>query len=131
VLLTRLARSAYRNVDEKLLGMRLKEFTALSSLRDTGGRSQRELADALLMDANNLVLMLNILEGRGHATRARDPVDRRRHVVEITEGGRAALTAAEDAMQQADDDVLGRLNSQERADLGRLLAKALGDDSEE
>jgi hypothetical protein len=46
VLLTRLARSAYRHVDEELLGVRLKEFTALSSLRDTGGRAQKELGDA-------------------------------------------------------------------------------------
>jgi hypothetical protein len=37
------------------------------------------------MDANNLVLLLNILERRGHAVRERDPNDRRRHVVNITE----------------------------------------------
>ena len=129
VLLNRLARAAYRRVDEQLLGMRLKEFTALSALRDSDGRGQRELGEALLMDANNLVLLLNILEERGHATRRRDPRDRRRHVVHITEAGRAALAAAEDAMEQADEEVLGRLSARERAELRRLLAKALGEDA--
>lgn len=126
VLLTRLARSAYRHVDEDMLGMRLKEFTALSALRDTDGRGQKELGEALLMDANNLVLLLNVLEERDHVVRERDPQDRRRHVVNITAQGRAALAAAEDAMERADADVLGRLNQKERAELRGLLAKALG-----
>jgi DNA-binding MarR family transcriptional regulator len=126
VLLTRLARSAYRHVDEDMLGMRLKEFTALSALRDTDGRGQKELGEALLLDANNLVLLLNVLEARGHVVRERDPQDRRRHVVDITAQGRAALAAAEDAMERADADVLGRLSQKERAELRGLLAKALG-----
>jgi DNA-binding MarR family transcriptional regulator len=127
VLLTRLARSAYRHVDEELLGMRLKEFTLLSALRDTAGRGQKELGDALLMDANGLVLLLNALDDRGWTTRERDPRDRRRHLVDLTDAGRAALTAAEDAMGQADEGVLHELSARERADLQRLLAKALGD----
>jgi DNA-binding MarR family transcriptional regulator len=129
VLLTRLARSAYRGVDEETLGMRLKEFTALSALRDTNGRAQRELGEALLMDPNNLVLLLNTLEQRGQLTRDRDPHDRRRHVVHITDAGRAAVAAAENALGQADRDVLDRLDDQERLTLRHLLAKALGDDS--
>src|SRR3954464_7191971 len=138
VLLTRLARAAHRRADEDLLGMKLKEFTALSALRDTDGRGQRprgapaaagarEVGGPLLMDANNLVLLLNVLEERGHVTRQRDPGDRRRHVVGITDAGRAALANAEEAIEEADEEVLGRLSSRERADLRRLLAKALGE----
>jgi DNA-binding MarR family transcriptional regulator len=126
VLLTRLARAAYRQVDEDLLGMRLKEFTLLSALRDTSGRGQKELGEALLMDANSLVLLLNELDDRDWTMRQRDPRDRRRHLVDLTEQGRAALAAAEEAMGQADAGVLDRLSASERADLQRLLAKALG-----
>lgn len=128
VLLTRLARATYRGIDEASLGMRLKEFTALSALRDTDGRAQSELGEALLMDRNNLVLLLNTLEERGQIVRERDPHDRRRHVVDITAAGRAAVAAAEAALGRADAAVLARLGVDERVELRRLLAAALGDD---
>src|SRR4051794_36235167 len=101
VLLTRLARAAYRHVDEEQLGMTLKEFTALSAIRETGGRGQKELAEALLLDANALTLLVNGLEERGLAERARDPQDRRRQIVTITDEGREAVGAAEAAMEEA------------------------------
>ena len=40
-----------------------------------------------MMDANNLVLLLNELEDAGLVRRVRDPADRRRHLVQITEEG--------------------------------------------
>jgi DNA-binding MarR family transcriptional regulator len=129
VLITRLARSAYRVVDEGSLGMRLKEFTALSALRDTDGRGQKQLGEALLLDANNLSLLLNALEDRGLVTRAPVLKDRRRHFVDITAQGRVALAAAEEAIDAADDGVLRRLTVEERAQLRKLAAKALGDEA--
>jgi MarR family transcriptional regulator for hemolysin len=129
VLLTRLARSAYRNVDSELLGMTLKEFTALSAVRDTEGRGQKELGEALMLDANMLTLLLNALEDRGLIQRARDPNDRRRQVVAITAAGRGALQGAEDAMGAAALGVLDRLTARQRGDLRDLLSKALGDGS--
>jgi DNA-binding MarR family transcriptional regulator len=128
VLITRLARSAYREFDEGSLGMRLKEFTALSALRDTDGRAQKQLGEALVLDANNLSLLLNALEDRGLVTRAPDLQDRRRHIVDITAQGRAKLAVAEKAIDAVDDGVLARLTIQERAQLRKLAAKALGDD---
>ncbi len=129
VLVTRLARAAYRDVDEQALGMRLKEFTALSALRDTGGRGQKELAEALLLDANNITLLLNDLEERGLVSRTRDPRDRRRHIVVLTDAGAAAVRRAEAAIDAADASVLGRLDVAERDRLRGLLAKALGDET--
>lgn len=128
VLITRLSRAVYRRVGEDMLGMRLKEFVLLSRLRSSAGEPQKELAEAMMMDANNLVILLNGLEEHGFATRERDAHDRRRHLVRITDDGRAALVAAEAAMDSTDDDVLGALDAAERAQLRHLLAKALGDD---
>lgn len=128
VLITRLSRAVYRRVGEDMLGMRLKEFVALSRLRSWDAHPQRELGEAMMMDANNLVILLNGLEERGFAQRERDPHDRRRHLVRITDEGRAALIAAEAAMDTTDDDVLGALDPRERAQLRDLLAKALGDE---
>ncbi len=125
VLLTRLAKLVYRRSGEELLGMRLRQFVTLSFLADHDGASQQALAEALSMDANNLVLLLNDLEAAGHAERRRDPEDRRRHVVHITEAGRRALDQGERAQESVEEDVLAALTPDERATLRSLLARAL------
>ena len=125
VLATRLSRVAYRRATEDVLGMRLKQFSALAYLRQMPGVSQRQLGDAMLLDANNCVLLLNDIEDAGWAERRRDPDDRRRHVVEITDAGRDALERAEQALDDLEEAVLDGLTDQERAKLRELLAKAL------
>ncbi len=125
VLLTRLARLVYRRSTEDLLGIRLKELMALAYLRDHAQASQQALSEAMHLDANNCVLLLNELEGSGFATRQRDPTDRRRHIVELTEAGRHALEHAEQAQQTIEGDVLGALSAEERTTLRELLSRAL------
>jgi DNA-binding MarR family transcriptional regulator len=126
VLLTRLAKVAYRRSDvDNRLGMRLRRYVALSFLNDHDGPSQQALGEALCVDANNLVLLLNELEGAGYAERRRDPLDRRRHLVHITAKGRRALDRAERAQEAVEDEVLAALDPDERATLRELLARAL------
>src|SRR5277367_5095241 len=91
VLLTQLSRVVYRRTSEDLLGMRMKEFVMLAHLREHNPIAQQELGEMLCIDANNLVLLLNELESREFAYRRRDPTDRRRHLVEITNAGLEAL----------------------------------------
>ena len=79
----------------------------------------------LCIDANNLVLLLNELESRGFAYRRRDPTDRRRHLVEITDEGLAAFENAERGIESVEDDVLASLSGPERVELQGLLTKAL------
>jgi DNA-binding MarR family transcriptional regulator len=98
---------------------------ALSYLRDHDGAPQQELAEALCMDANNVVLLLNELEELGHVSRRRDPLDRRRHLVDLTKQGRHALLSAERAQETVEDEVLRALDADERATLWRLLTRAL------
>ena len=127
VLLTRLAKVVYRRSTEELLGMRLRHFITLSSLRDRGCQPQAEMCELLGMDANNLVLLLNSLEvAEGHVQRRRDPADRRRHLVELTPAGRRALgKRAERAQESIEDEVLATLSAEERATLHELLSRAL------
>jgi DNA-binding MarR family transcriptional regulator len=124
VLLTRLSRLIYRRVTEDVLGMRLKAYMTLSSLRD-GPVSQSDLCITMHLDPNNCVLMLNDLEDAGHVERRRDPVDRRRHIVEMTPAGHKAMLHAERAMESLEDDVLGALAPEERDVLRGLLDRAL------
>jgi DNA-binding MarR family transcriptional regulator len=127
VLITRLSRVIYRYVDEGELGMTLKQFAMLNYLRDFDGTTQGALTDAMGLDANTVVLLLNALEDGGFAVRERDPNDRRRHIVRITPAGTKALVRGDRAVAAATDDALGPLDADERAALGGLLAKALGD----
>jgi DNA-binding MarR family transcriptional regulator len=125
VLITRLARAVYRRAREDEIGMRLKQSVALSVLRDYGPMPQQTLGESLHLDANNLVLLLNDVEAAGLVERRRDPGDRRRHIVEVTDAGRRAAAQAERALEGVEDEVLGALSPHERAELRRLLHKAL------
>ena len=127
VLLIRLTRLVYRRATEDVLGMRLKQYMALNHLASMPDVGQRQLGEAMHLDPNNTVLMLNDLEAAGWAQRRRDPDDRRRHVVEITASGRKALARAEQALDGLEEDVLDGLSADERATLRELLARAVAD----
>src|SRR5947209_20085879 len=79
VLLTRLTKQAMRRARPEALGIDLRLLMGLSYLADHDGAPQQEFADALCMDAKNVVLLLNELEDGGYLVRRRDPEDRRRH----------------------------------------------------
>jgi DNA-binding MarR family transcriptional regulator len=125
VLLSRLAKQIYRRSDEQRLGMHLRHLVALSYVSDHDGCPQQELADAFCMDANNVVLLLNELEELNYVTRMRDPSDRRRHLVQITPSGSAALRDSECVQAAIEDEVLAALDSDERRTLRELLGRAL------
>jgi DNA-binding MarR family transcriptional regulator len=125
-LLSQLSKSAIRKTPESLLGMPLRHYVALSYIAEQEGMAQQTLAEILMMDANNLVLLLNELEDAGLVHRVRDPADRRRHLVQITDDGRARFDRARQARTVVEDEILGSLSAAERDDLHRLVAKALG-----
>jgi len=125
VLMARLSKQFFRRGDEQLLGMHMRHLVALAYVRDHEACPQQALADAFCMDANNVVLLLNELEELGYTQRVRDPGDRRRHLVELTSGGRAALARTERAQGQIEDQVLQALDPDERRTLRQLLERAL------
>jgi DNA-binding MarR family transcriptional regulator len=120
-----LSKAVHRASSEELLGMRLRQFLVLSYLRDRSPSRQQDLCETLMLDANNCVLLLNELENAGWTRRRREPQDRRRHVVELTEAGREALERARRAQETLEDDVLSALDADEREQLRSLLYKAL------
>jgi DNA-binding MarR family transcriptional regulator len=125
LLLTRLARVVYRRSSKELLGIHIKELATLAYLRDHAEASQQALTQALMVDANSCVLLLNELETAGFAERRRDPDDRRRHIVALTTAGREALERAERAQESIEDEVLANLGPEDRAALKALLSRAL------
>jgi DNA-binding MarR family transcriptional regulator len=125
VLLLRLSKAVHKRSTEELLGIKLKHTMLLSYLRTGEPALQQQLCESLWMDANNCVLLLNELEEMGYIERRRDPIDRRRHVVEITDDGRDALERAERAQESLEDEILAGLSDKERVTLRSLLSRAL------
>ncbi|GAC1528902.1 MAG: MarR family winged helix-turn-helix transcriptional regulator [Thermoleophilaceae bacterium] len=128
VLIAHLARCIAQRFDAALapLGLRQRQLVALHFLRDHGPAPQQALADALSIDSNNVVLLLNELEQAGLATRRRNELDRRRHIVEISEAGRRALERAGCELDAIEKDLLSALSETQRATLHELLDTALG-----
>lgn len=124
-LVTQLGRVIYRRATEEVIGMRLKQLIALDHLRANDSCLQQGLGQMLMLDPNNCVLLLNELDKAGYVERLRDPVDRRRHIVQITPEGRRALEQAEAKLEALEGEVLGNLDTAERRQLHDLLAKAL------
>lgn len=125
VMLLRLAKLIQKRSTEELLGITLRQLMLLSYLRWGAPALQQQLCEYLWLDPNNCVLLLNELEDRGYVERRRDPADRRRHVVDITDEGRAALERAERAQESLGDTMFAALSDEERASLRSLLSRAL------
>lgn len=105
--------------------MNLKQVAMLVALRDNGDLPQTTLCDAMKLTQNTVVTWLNELEDRGYVERLRDPSDRRKHNVTLTEAGTKALDRAEAELRRLEDEVLSGLSADERAQLRKLMTKAL------
>jgi DNA-binding MarR family transcriptional regulator len=123
-----MARRVYANATQELLGMNLKQVAMLAALRDQGDMPQTELCDMMKTTQNTVVTWLNELEEAGFVARLRDPDDRRKHNVALSEKGAAALERAETELRRLEDEALASLTADERNQLRRLLAKALDTD---
>ena len=95
----------------------------LARLARDGATSQQALSEALAVDPSGLVAILNDLERDGLVERHRDPADRRRHIVEITEAGCAAAAEVERAITEVEQDAFAQLDENEVAQLRSLLAR--------
>ena len=97
----------------------------LSYLRAGAPALQQQLCESLWLDPNNCVLLLNEMEDMGYVERRRDPADRRRHVVDITDEGRKALERAERVQEEIGDELLSALSDDERSTLQSLLSRVV------
>ena len=103
--------------------LRPLQYLILLILDASGGVSQQELCMAAGIDSGNMVELLDGLESLEYAARARDPGDRRRHVVTITQRGRSALAQLRPAVDEYTNGFLSPLSEVERQQLTRSLGK--------
>lgn len=98
-----------------------REAAALLILRTYGSMTQQQLGQILDLDANYLVLVLKKLEARELVARTRDPRDRRRHLVQITEHGSEVRDRIDTAVEEVEQRLLRRLDDEEIDTLRQLL----------
>jgi DNA-binding MarR family transcriptional regulator len=104
-------------------GMTPRHGFALQHLCDHGPTSQQDLIEVLEVDPSVLVAILNDLEKAGFAERKRDPADRRRHIVVMSDPGMRALGGVTSAVKTMERELLADLSPSDVAELGKLLAK--------
>ncbi|WP_173099320.1 MarR family winged helix-turn-helix transcriptional regulator [Actinomadura verrucosospora] len=95
------------------LGLRVRHFLVLAMLSSSGTLSQQEMAGYLLLDPTLMVGLVDDLEERGLCERARDPKDRRRHSVRVTDEGREAHRRARALADEVGAEVFGPLSRDE------------------
>src|SRR3954463_15186261 len=96
LLIFRLARASAWRLGRSLResGLRWPEYAVLHHLDAQGPIAQRDLALALRIQPSNLVALLDQLQERELLARSPDPLDRRRHRVELTAPGQRAVKRA-------------------------------------
>src|SRR3954469_2062260 len=130
-LLARIGRTQAARFSERMrsLGLRPKHFAVLNAIALSDGASQQEIGAHMGLDPSGLVGAIDELEGMGLVARRRDPADRRRYALGLTEDGPAMLRRARRLVTDGARELLGPLDDDEVQTLVALLAKvaAAGD----
>jgi DNA-binding MarR family transcriptional regulator len=124
-LLSRVGTAVQTGFKEVLGRWRVRplQFAILMTLSSAGEASQQQLCQALGIDSGNMVELVDGLETLGYARRRRDPGDRRRYLLALTEPGRAAFAAMTEAVDDYTVRFLEPLGQAEQAALVAALAK--------
>jgi MarR family transcriptional regulator for hemolysin len=121
-------RAVSRAFDEALdqAGGSLPVWLVLLNLKIRRPGNQRELAEAVGVREATLTHHLNAMDTRGLITRRRDTVNRRIHVVELTEAGEAAFLRMHEAAVAFDRRLNEGLTDADRDHLARVLRHLAG-----
>jgi MarR family transcriptional regulator, transcriptional regulator for hemolysin len=122
------ARLVSRAFDDALAeaGGSLPVWLVLLNVTINPRASQRELADAVGVREATLTHHLNAMENDGLLTRRRDPGNRRIHIVELSEAGKALFLRLRDAAISFDGQLRQGLDDPDLERLGRLLDHLAG-----
>ncbi|MET7454590.1 MarR family transcriptional regulator [Streptomyces sp. NPDC005574] len=114
--------------DDKLAGtgLRVRHYGPLSALETQGPCAQQRLAELLAISGPAASQLVDDLVKQGLVRRGRDPHDRRRYALEVTDGGREALAVIARAVDGLAADVADMLGPGGEPELRALLLELLG-----
>jgi DNA-binding MarR family transcriptional regulator len=98
-------------------GVTGRQCAVLIAIDSRAPLSQQEVAHRLGVDRTTMVALIDELEGKGLVQRRRDPDDRRKNVVALTEAGRTTLRHASRAGDEAERRFLSALPGDEAAQI--------------
>jgi DNA-binding MarR family transcriptional regulator len=104
-------------------GFELYDYSVLAILAEGDRETQSTIAATISLDPSRLVALLDSLEERGLIARQRDPHDRRRHVVSITNEGKRQLATLRGLLGQVTDEYLAPLGPEERRQFHGFLVR--------
>src|ERR1700750_105855 len=124
-LLARVGRTQSVRFGERMraLVLRPKHFAVLNAIALSDGASQQEIGGHMGLDPSGLVGAIDELERMGLVARRRDPGDRRRSLLGLTEDGTATLRRARRLVTDGARELLGPLDDDEVGALVALLGK--------
>jgi len=111
-------------------GLRPRHVQVLMQLDEAGSASQQDLLERLGLDPSALVGLLNDLEGDGLVERVRDPQDRRRHIVTLSDAGKNSIQLMHESLASVHDELFGSLNARDLGVLRRVLAAVCAPDQD-
>jgi DNA-binding MarR family transcriptional regulator len=109
-------------------GLSMWAYIVLLALDRSPMRSQAALAEAIGADKTRIIPTLDDLQARGYIERRPDPDDRRVRLLTLTESGRVAKDATQQAIQRGEERWLSKLSSADRRAFLRVLAQLSGTD---
>ena len=108
------------------LGIKPRHYFALTLISATDSElSQIELSRQLGIDQNVLVGILDDLETRALIARVRNPRDRRRHLLQLTDSGAALHAEARRVLERSQREFFSGLSADEIQQLHTITAKII------
>ena len=105
------------------LGIEPRHFGTLTALAAAEPCSQQRLADRMGVSGPAIVQTIDELDRAALIARDRNPVDRREHILRITDQGRAHLAQARSTLDQIQHEIAVLLSEPAAAELNALLSK--------
>jgi DNA-binding MarR family transcriptional regulator len=100
-----------------------RQYAVLKALEGTEGLSQTDLVKVTGIDRSTLADLVSRMLAKELVVRERSATDARANLVQIAEGGKAALTDMEPRVLAADEKILALLSPPKRDSFVKLLRK--------
>ncbi|GLW67339.1 MarR family transcriptional regulator [Actinomadura rubrobrunea] len=97
----------------------------LACVASDGPLSQRQVSERLRMDPADVVGLVDTLEERGYVERRRDPEDRRRYALDVTEDGRLFLGRCCEAGLRLNQRLFAPLSAEELHQFTDMIVRVL------
>jgi DNA-binding MarR family transcriptional regulator len=109
------------------VGVAPRAYGVLSNLAHADGQTQQQLADALGIHRNNMVSLIDELEGAGWVRRHRHSQDRRAFHIRLTDDGAQVVQRVEELLPALDERIGRGLDVDQRQALLELLHRVADD----